>query len=120
MSFKITVNRGDVYRRTIVVRVKGTETPIDITGCTIRFTVRDNEELFDITSLTDDNSAIIAKVISPSAPEDGELELFLSSGETNLEPRRYKCDFQIRFAGGDIISRVGDFIVCAEVTRTVS
>ena len=108
----ITINRGDTYSRTINLK-DSAGTLIDATGWTIYFTVRKN--VTDSSVSTDTNS-IIHNTIAGDA--SGIHTLTLSSTETNINPRSYYYDIQIKKSDDTISSSVaGSFVVNGDITR---
>lgn len=88
---------------------------IDLTGATVFFTVKRNK--------TDaDADAVIAKSITSfDDPETGVAILQLSKTETNISPRSYYFDIQLKQSNGKVTSiQAGRFIVRQDITIRTS
>ena len=108
----ITINRGDTYSRTINIK-DSDGVLIDATDWTIYFTVRKN--VAD-SSVASDTNSIIHKTIAGDA--SGVQTLTLSATETNINPRSYFFDVQIKKADDTISSSTaGSFVVNGDITR---
>lgn len=120
----IKIYRGDPLVRTIVFKKKNGE-PVSITSFTLRFTVRKTVDLKRITNLTtdtDENGAIISKVLTPddhSDPANGVTVLNIPGSETNIPPGDYSYDIYVT-DGANINGTLGvfPFIIDPDVTRT--
>jgi len=91
--------------------------PLDITGYTIFFTVKNN--------LNDaDEIALIGpkEIIEHSDPTNGKSLLTLTSAETEaLSAGKYACDFRMKDTNGKITTLgVGNFQINKNATRDVS
>jgi len=105
--------RGDTKRYSFTFKRDGVA--IDITGYTIRFTVKREK--------TDsDSDAVITKdVTSHTNAAGGESAVDLSSAETNVPEGSYCYDIQTTDAGGAISTVLaGAFIVTEDVTKRTS
>ena len=108
----ITINRGDTYSRTVNLK-DSSGTLIDATGWTIYFTVRKN---ITDASISTDTDSIIHKTIAGDV--SGVQTLLLTSTDTNVNPRSYFFDIQIKKSDDTIISSsAGSFVVNGDVTR---
>ena len=108
----ITINRGDTYSRTINIK-DSDGVLIDATDWTIYFTVRKN--VAD-SSVASDTNSIIHKTIAGDA--SGAHTLTLTSTETNISPRSYYYDIQIKKSDDTISSSTaGSFVVNGDITR---
>lgn len=67
--------------------------PVNLTGCTVRFTIKK-------TFMEPDSSAIITKTSAGNDvlildPEEGTVKIILHPHETKLEPASYKFDIKV-------------------------
>lgn len=118
-SSTITAKRNDTFK----LRVTFTDAQgqgIDITGWTVWFTVRDKYSLSELTDVTTDTDAVIAKDwTSHTTPTQGITDLELSKEETNITPGDYAFDIQIKNTDDEIFTPlVGTFTLLPEVTRS--
>jgi hypothetical protein len=88
---------------------------INITGWTIFFTVKKNEE--DI-----DDDAVISKDITVHTnPTGGVSSIVLTDDDTDIPPREYWYDIQIKKATGAIKTVVKDnFEIHTDITRRIT
>lgn len=95
------IKRWDQFSTAIRFKNKETWLAIDITWCTVYFTVR--EEKSSVS--TDDTGAKIAKVITThSNPTEWETSFQLTKTETDIVPRDYFYELQVKFTNWDILS----------------
>lgn len=117
MKNSIEVIRGDDHSITFTLTDENAAV-VDLTGATIFFTVKDSK---DIKNDSDDTGAVIAKNVSPSDPANGIAVINLTNTDTNITPKKYIFDLQIKFADDTVKSiEAGNFIVIADVTRETS
>jgi len=112
---KISVIRGD--SRTIQVTfTDSSNQPVDLTGAELFFTVNASSDP------TDDSSAAIHKTVSVfTDPTSGVATISLSGTDTDIDPKTYFYDVQIKDASGDITSSKQDkFTVTADISRSTS
>jgi len=111
---RLSVYRGDdkTFNFTFV---DGDGDPVDITGWTIFFTVKENE------SDADDDAKISVDVTSHTSPTGGLSSLSITDSDTNITPKRYYYDFQIKKADGIIRTLLkGTIQVMTDITRRTS
>ena len=117
MSNAITIARGDskLFEVTFTESDGGA---LDITGYKVFFTVRERGTLPSLTTNAD-TDAVISKVVSSFvAPATGVCEIELTKEDTEITPKKYVYDIQVKDSGGGISTIViDDFIVLADVTR---
>lgn len=89
--------------------------PIDLTGSTVFFTIKDRPD-------DPDSEALLATSwTSHTDPTAGRTSVTLSTTQTNIEPDAYFYDFQVRESGGAIQStKKGQIIVLQDITVRVS
>ena len=114
-SDTLTLIRGDDYQIPVTI-TNADGTAYNLTGATVRFTVKPTLQL-DTDS---DASAVIAKtIISHTDASAGETEIVLSNTDTNITPWNYTYDLQITTVAGKVHSSYsGKVTVLADVTRT--
>lgn len=105
--------RDDVDLELSFIDIDGN--PINLTGATVFFTLKKRK-----TDLDDD--AVIKKdITSFDDPTSGIALLELSKSDTDISPRKYYFDAQIKDSGGKIASSgVGILIVDQDVTIRTS
>ncbi len=98
---KLSIIRGDTKTWPLTFYSdEAKTTPINITGWTIFFTVK---EKTDAPNDSADTSAKIKKdVTSHSDPTHGVTSLTLSPTDTDIEPGTYLYDLQVKKANGDV------------------
>lgn len=112
MATTITINRQDTYSRTVNIK-DADGNLIDASGWTIYFTIR--KHVAKTTTLTDTDS-IVTKTIAGDA--SGIQTLTLTSDDTDVDPKTYIYDFQIKKGDGTISSSASaKFIISGDVTR---
>lgn len=106
--------------RTINVTITEDGSPLDITGYTIWFTVRDIGTLDNITSQTNDSDAVIhLENTVHTDPTNGVTTFILSKTDTNVDPKRYAYDVSMKDGSGNITTIVyGQVDIIADVTRS--
>lgn len=110
MELNITIIKRDDVDLDVVFRDKD-DNLIDLTGCTVFFTVKKKTTDVDL-------DAIIAKdVTDHTSPTLGETRIPLTKEETNVKVGNYFFDLQIKNASGKILStEVGICKVTQDVT----
>lgn len=93
----ITINQGTTYTMAYTYTVNGSAG--NLTGATIRFTVKDAE--YDTSS--DDSTALIKKnVTSHSDPTAGISSIDLAPVDTDVTPGKYFYDIKVEDSAGNI------------------
>lgn len=107
----LDIKRGDSWSR-IMYFQDGDNSPIDITGWEIRFTVK--SKIDDL-----DPAAVISKIITVfSNPTAGEAEISLSTTDTNQSIGSYLFDIQVKTNLGEVITVLEGIInISQDVTR---
>jgi hypothetical protein len=96
--------------------VKEDNTPIDITGQTLLFTVKKKTGGND-----SDSDALISKTITThSDPTNGITELTLTDADTNVAPGEYPFDFKRIDSGSVIGYDSGTLTIVETVTQRSS
>ncbi len=116
MSKIKNVIRGDSHTINLSV-IHSDNTPVDLTGGTVFFTVNASDDP------TDDTGAVIEKsVTSHTDPTAGLTSIALAPDDTNsITPGTYFYDVQIKDASGNISSLPQDkFVLVADITRRTS
>lgn len=109
----IRVKRNDTWTKTLDI-VDCEDNLVDASGWTIYFTVRST---IPPTSKTDDNDAIIFKEIAGSST--GQHTLNLTKDDTDIDPKSYVFDIQIKMADDTIhSSETGVFVIQSDITRS--
>ncbi|MEA1926734.1 MAG: hypothetical protein U9N73_00890 [Candidatus Auribacterota bacterium] len=109
--------RGDTKKYKLKIRDKQTGDPISVNGGQLFLT-------FKVKNTDDDADAVIQKIINcteanPAEPT-GEVELILSSTETNITPGTYCYDFQFVSSEGEVMTILSDKVkVLVDITRSV-
>ena len=112
---ELIVYRGD--SKTYTITFDDGTNPIDITGWTVFFTVKNKND----NSSTDDDALITRTVTSHSDPVNGQTQVILSFDDTDIEPGIYKYDFQtISDTGIRTTYNPDSFIVTDDVTKRSS
>lgn len=114
----LEIYRGD--NKTFTVSFTNNSVPLDITGYTIFFTVK-NQNVVD-TSILDTTDALIKKdITSHTDPTGGITEIELVPADTfSLSPGTYSYDIQWKSSAGEIKTIIkGEFNVVSDVTRRV-
>ena len=112
--------RGDGRTYRLQVFTDDTKATVkDITGSTVRFTVKEKNADADpgVLQLT---SANVAQ-IEIDDPGNGKAKIFVKNAQTqDLEIRSYIYDVQVVSSGGEVRTVVGgNFSITEDVTRTV-
>jgi hypothetical protein len=109
--------RGDSRTWVVNFKDKSTGNPIDITGYTLFFTVKDKNRYLTDAS---DSSAIISKNVTTHVDSSSGISqiVITSSDTTSITPKAYIYDIQLK----DSYDRVftidsGNFLIDADVTR---
>lgn len=108
----ISLIRGNTQTVTTEFIDDVNDTPINITGATVYFTVKNSYD-------DPDSAALIAKTVtSHTDPTNGETQFVLSATDTDIEPREYYYDLKIQFMSGTVNSiQFGKFRVLPSITR---
>ena len=111
---RLSVYRGD--DKTFSFTFKYSDgTAVDITGWTIFFTAKENE------SDSDDDAKIAKEVTSHTSPTGGLSQLSITDSDTDITPKKYYYDFQVKKDDGIIKTIVkGEFRVLTDITRRIS
>lgn len=114
----LTIPRGDSREYRLEV-VDENSNVVNLTGATLRFTVKKNNSIADPGEfqLT---SASAAQILIDD-PGNGKARIFVTNANTQtLEIRRYIYDVQVQPASGGVKTVVsGTFAVTEDATRTV-
>lgn len=112
---KIEVIRGDDVTLNATFQDENGQA-INLTGCTVFFTVKDN-----YTS-TDDTAALISKTVTAHTfPLLGQTSIDLTNTDTNLPEADYYYDFQLKDVSNKITStQRGLLAITWDVTRRTS
>jgi len=106
----LTVYKGDDKTYTLTF-VDADSAAIDITGYTVFFTVKTNK------TDTDANAQISKTVTSHSNPTGGITTITLTNSDTDLTPKRYHYDIQLKDTSSLITTVVvGTFILLQDIT----
>ena len=109
MPNKIPTFRRDSRR--ILVNVSGTVAPIDITGYTFFFTVKEND------TDTDDDAKISKTVTNHSNPTAGQTIISMGTADTNLEPKVYIYDISMKDTVSNVTTLVkGELEIMQDIT----
>lgn len=111
--------RGDSRTIQIQVYQSDGQTPFNLTGCEVFFTVNANS---NNTADNDTSAVIAAKTLSFSTPTNGLATIQLTNAMTqDIAPGTYYYDVQLKDASGNIYSLAQNtFTVIADVTRSTS
>jgi len=111
---QISVFRGDDKTFNFTFK-DGDGAAIDITDWTIYFTAKEN------VNDTDDEAKIKKDVTVHTAPEGGISNFSLSHIDTDLDPKEYYYDFQIKKDDGIIRTLIkGGFLIHTDITRRIT
>lgn len=111
---KISIIRWDDYNMSISFTNKD-KTAVDLTGCTLFFTVKEKTKLKEDS---DDIFLIKKDITQHIDPEAGKTALILTNTETDIETGTFVYDFQIRTVWGELHSTVRwEFVVVEDVTK---
>lgn len=107
----IIVRKGDSFD--IVLQFRTDDKPWNLTDCTVKMTVRNNEE-----------KVLFSKSGEIFDVSGGKVRLKLLPADTNITPGDYKTDIQIKLKTGDIhtvypgdVNKVAVFRITPEVTE---
>ena len=90
--------------------------PVDISGWTAWLTVRKD---IPLTSVINDLDAIISKRIDVIDGTSGKVSFALTNEETDIDPRNYMYDVQMKSADNKINNTiVGKFTIYGDATRS--
>ena len=114
MGSKMTIIRGDDYNMAITLRDKDKE-PIDITNCTLFFTVKKKSGI----KRDDDEQYIIKKDITQHIDAEAwKTALILTKEETDVDIWVFVYDFQLKTVWGEIHSTTRwEFEVKEDITK---
>jgi hypothetical protein len=109
-KYNILIQQGADYIETIVIKVKETGIPVDLTGCTIRGQVRE-----DYSSTT----ALCTFVVENTDLANGKFTLTLSAATTAaLSFERGVYDVEIQYPSGRVDRALqGSAVFSPEVTK---
>lgn len=114
MSRRIEVNRRDDSDFELTFTDVDGEA-IDLTNCTVFFTAKRKRDD------TDDEAIIKKQITSFSDPQSGIATLQLTKSETDISPRSYYFDIQLKQSNGKISSiQAGRLIVRQDITVRTS
>jgi hypothetical protein len=114
-SDKLTILRGDSADITVTL-LDENDDPISLVDKVVFFTVKDPEKL----SGDDDADAVIQKTISTfTTPLTGSFVLELSATDTDIEPRDYVYDLQVKNTVDDKVESTerGMLEIVQDITR---
>lgn len=95
---KFTVNRGTTF--IINVLYTKDKVPADLTGATVRFTMKPVE--WD-SNTTDSDASVKKNVTSHTDPTAGKTQIVLNPVDTaTIEPKVYHYDIKVAEAGGAV------------------
>jgi hypothetical protein len=117
MASKLEVNRGTTYTINGVYKEDGVAT--DITGATVRFTVKSEE--YD-SDTADDSALILKNVTSFSNPTAGEYAIVIDPADTqSIAPGKYFYSIKIELTSGAVYElSEGKFILDADPTNRLT
>jgi len=111
---QISVFRGDDKTFNFTFK-DGDGAAINIENWTIYFTVKEN------ATDADDDAKIKKDIKEHTTPGSGISNFSLSNAETDLDPKEYYYDFQIKKDDGIIRTLIkGEFLVHTDITRRTS
>ena len=117
-STKITVFRKNDITLTVTFTDKVTGDPIDITGWTIRFTVKLSRMMNKDTDDTDANAIIKKDITAFAAPTTGVAEVPLSDSDLDQDAKTYFYDFKsLDDLSNDLTLLTGEFVILQGVTN---
>lgn len=107
---------NDIYRgddKAYTIHFKDQDSvDVDITGWTIRFTLKKNIDN------SDEDAKIKKDITTHTDPTHGKTLLILSNTDTNLTPGKYYYDIQVEDAAGHITTLIRKTLVIRkEITR---
>jgi hypothetical protein len=120
MSNQIDVFRNDKFARTILFTDANGD-PIDITDWVVKFTIREQNTIRQLTDTTTDTGAILQAVVTVhTAPLEGKTKVTFTAAQMNLAPGVYVYDIQIqKVAAADPTTiYVANFVINSDVTRS--
>lgn len=111
---ELEIYRGDSKTYTLTF-TDGDGAAIDITGWTIFFTAKRLE------SDADADAVITKDVTSHTSPTEGLSAITLSATDTNVNPKKYYYDIQVKKDDGSIITLTKDKLeILTDITRRTS
>lgn len=113
MATSVTMYRGD--SRTLRVTVTSGGSPVDLTGYSIAFTVRPDEDADAVIT----KSSADPTEINITDAANGRLEIYLQPADTeNLQLRSYDYDVEITSPTGVVSTVVvGTLTILKDITR---
>jgi len=110
--------RGDTKKYRLKVKDKQTGKPISVHNGQLFVT-------FKINKTDEDMDAVLQKSVMATEADQldptGEVEIVLSSSETDIEPVTYYYDFQFVSSSGEVVTVLSDKVkVLADITRSVT
>lgn len=114
-SKTISMYRGDARTFNVVFKESGAGTPIDITGFSVWFTVKD--------AIGDSDPGVIQKIVTNhDDPTNGSTSFQVSHTDTSgLSEKAYLYDIQYNDANGSPVTVVRDyFVITNDVTQSIS
>ena len=114
MASKLNINRGTTFNITVNYQKNGVAA--DLTGATIRFTVKANE--YDADDL--DAAAVVLKnITSHTNPSQGISTIALAPTDTqNIAPNSYWYDIKVQEANGSVYKiDEGHFVLAGSATN---
>ena len=109
----IEIVRGDDEAIELEFVNESDNTPVNLTGSTVMFTVRTNTD-----DTSDDNAIIKKDVLTHSDPTHGKTTINLLHTETAVQAGNYKYDVQYKDTDGKIKTLlIGDIAIVQDVTK---
>ncbi len=107
--------RGDTLRYKLTFKNADTKEPIDLTGASVWFTLKEN------VNDPDSEAAIQVHTENHLDPTNGKTEIVVPASETNnLEIKTYFYDFQLVDAQGNVSTVMsGKVKVLPDITRSI-
>lgn len=110
--------RGDTKKYRLKVRDKKTGNPISVDGGQLFFTLKQSKTDSDEDAILQESTT--GSEADPSDPI-GEIEMTLSSSETNVTPGSYYYDFQFVSSSGEVYTLLADKVkVLVDITRSTT
>ena len=111
----IEIFRGD--DEPIAVQILSDGVPVNITGFTIFFTVKNTDD----NDKTDDSAVIKKNVTTHTDPTAGITTIVLTDSDTDIPPTNYEYDIQWKDLADDIKTLIkARFCVKADTTRRIT
>jgi len=110
--------RGDTKKYKLKVQSKDTGDPISVDGGQLFLTFKSDQKDDDIDAAIQKS---VACTESDPADPTGEVELTLSSTDTNVDPGTYFYDFQFVASDGEVTTILSDKVrILPDITRSVA